>query len=82
VLTVLGFTICLKSDKTIGVLFIFFLSAIGYGVFLEIMQAHYFSNRSSDWKDMVANTFGSCMAWLVLRRMREQHLKLKLPEEK
>jgi VanZ family protein len=40
------------------------LAAVTYGVLLEIMQAKYFSNRSSDWHDVIANSAG-CFAALA-----------------
>lgn len=46
------------STKTIFC--IIFLS-IGYGGLLEIMQATLFSQRSGDWLDFIANSFGCFM---------------------
>lgn len=42
-----------------------------YGISLEIMQAVWFRNRSMDWKDMIANSFGCCVAWLLITKLRK-----------
>jgi VanZ family protein len=44
---------------------------ISYGGLLELMQAKCFSNRSADWQDFAANTFGCLMALAFSRRLRE-----------
>lgn len=41
------------------------LICVAFGGLLEIMQATVFSNRSADWFDFIANTFGCLMAWWV-----------------
>jgi surface polysaccharide O-acyltransferase-like enzyme len=45
--------------------YLYFGLAVLYGGALEIMQATVFSERSADWLDMIANSFGCVMA-LVL----------------
>ncbi len=45
----------------------FFILAILYGLLLEMMQALVFANRSADWLDVLANTFG-CLAAFALRK--------------
>jgi hypothetical protein len=40
-----------------------------YGIVLEVMQATLFRNRSADYRDMVANTFGCLAALWVLKRL-------------
>ncbi len=42
-----------------------------YGILIEVMQATIFINRSYDYLDMLANTLGCLIAWVVL------HFKLK-----
>lgn len=37
------------------------VSAISYGGLLEVMQATVFSQRSGDWLDFIANSFGCLM---------------------
>ncbi len=37
------------------------IACIGYGGLLEIMQAKAFSERSGDWLDFIANSFGCLM---------------------
>jgi VanZ family protein len=47
------------------------LAGICYGGLLEVMQAKCFSNRSADWKDFVANSFGCVVAFLLLGRIQK-----------
>lgn len=47
------------------------LIGICYGGLLEVMQAKCFSNRSADWKDFVANSFGCVVAFLLLGRIQK-----------
>jgi hypothetical protein len=47
-------------------IYLYFILSVMYGGALEIMQATVFSERSADWLDMIANSFGCLMA-LVLR---------------
>lgn len=44
----------------------------GYGILLEVMQATLFRNRSTDYKDMIANTFGCLLALWLLKRLQSQ----------
>jgi TRAP-type uncharacterized transport system fused permease subunit len=50
-------------------LWIFFGLCVLYGIMLEYMQATVFSNRSADWQDMVANSFGALMAFIFNRNL-------------
>lgn len=47
------------------ILYLLFTLSVAYGGALEIMQAKVFSERSADWYDMIANSFG-CVLALVL----------------
>jgi hypothetical protein len=53
-------------------LMFFFLtiSAIAYGCLLEFMQAHYFIDRSADWLDIAANTFGCLLALVFVQKIK------------
>lgn len=44
--------------------YLFFLLSVLYGGALEIMQAKCFNERSADWLDVIANSFGCLMALL------------------
>lgn len=48
-----------------NIFYLFFLLSVLYGGALEIMQAKCFSERSADWQDVIANTFGCLMALLL-----------------
>ena len=70
ILATLTFITALKYKKPTPVLVTCFLMCVAYGALLEFMQATCFSNRSADWKDMVANTFGCVMALLTLKKIK------------
>jgi hypothetical protein len=48
---------------------VFFFLSVLYGGLLEIMQAKVFSQRSADWQDFVANSFGCLMALLFHKKI-------------
>lgn len=48
-----------------NLIYVYFLLAVLYGGALEVMQATVFSDRSADWLDMIANSFGCLMALLL-----------------
>lgn len=66
-------TLCLAGVKAHGqpdyMNVIFALLAIAYGGLLEILQAKVFSQRSGDWLDFIANSFGCLMAILFGRKI-------------
>ncbi|PBQ31470.1 hypothetical protein CNR22_06730 [Sphingobacteriaceae bacterium] len=74
-LTVLMFTLAIKYNRNKNAFIFYFLLAVCYGASLELMQAYWFSNRSADWKDMVANTFGCVVAVLLLKKLRVFYAK-------
>jgi len=59
-----------KSNKlTTYSMIIIILLCVAYGGVLEIMQATVFSNRSGDWLDFIANTFGCVIGlWFFVKR--------------
>jgi VanZ family protein len=70
VLCTLWFITAIKYKKSNFTFTLIFLACVAYGGLLEIMQAKCFSNRSADWQDFVANSFGCLVAVLLLKRMR------------
>ena len=70
ILTSLLFIVAIRYSQKKSVIALYFFLAILYGGSLEIMQWLYFSNRSADWKDMVANSFGCVVALGCLRKLR------------
>ena len=74
-LTELLFTVAIKYNKKTFDFILYFLFAVCYGASLELMQAYCFSNRSADWKDMVANTFGCVVGALLLKKLRVFYAK-------
>jgi hypothetical protein len=65
------FAVVFKYNQPRGMLYVYLFSAILYGVSLELMQAYVFSNRTADWKDIVANSFGCLIALFFLGRIRK-----------
>jgi len=55
--------------------YLYFLFSVMYGGLLEIMQAKVFSERSADWYDMIANSFGCLMALLLNRKIARWVIK-------
>ncbi len=50
------------------------LGCVAYGGMLEVMQATIFSQRSGDWLDFIANSFG-CLMGLWFFTKQKKHLK-------
>jgi VanZ family protein len=48
------------------IIFPAFLIGAVFGIIIEILQATVFTNRSFDYLDMLANTIGCALAWLIL----------------
>ncbi|HQQ94862.1 MAG TPA: VanZ family protein [Bacteroidia bacterium] len=46
--------------------FVYLIAAVSYGILLEVMQARFFSQRSYDPWDMMANSAG-CLLALIFR---------------
>ena len=74
-LTCLWLLVGFKVNKlsVFSVIFIIF-GCVAYGGLLEIMQATVFSQRSGDWFDFMANTFGCLMGWWFFSK-KKGHLK-------
>ena len=58
-LTFLWLLVGFKKNKlSLSFMIFIIIACIGYGGLLEIMQAKVFSERSGDWLDFIANSFG------------------------
>lgn len=53
------------NDQNTNLIYLYFILSVLYGGSLEIMQATVFSERSANWLDMIANSFGCLMALLL-----------------
>jgi len=73
VLTSLSFLTAIKFNLSAFMLTLCVLLSIAYGASLEWMQANYFSNRSADWQDIIANSFGCVIALFFLKKCRKIH---------
>ena len=70
VLSVLLLIFSHKSGYGRSVTGLFVILSIAYGVLMELMQAMYFSERSADWLDVAANSFGSVLALFFMGKIR------------
>lgn len=70
VLCCLCFLIVIKRNQTNALLYIYLLVGICYGALLEFMQANYFSERSADWQDIVANSTGCLLSLTALNKLK------------
>lgn len=52
-----------------------FLIGTAYGILIEILQATVFPNRTFDYLDMLANTIGCGLAWLILNGYLKRKMK-------
>lgn len=60
----------LQKVNTVSVSLVI-ISCVSYGGLLEIMQATLFSQRSADWLDFIANSFGCLMGLLFYMRKKD-----------
>ncbi len=58
-----------KKQATKLQMLLIVLLCVLYGGSLELMQATVFTNRSADWNDVIANTFGCLLALPLLRQL-------------
>lgn len=75
ILTSLLLLVAVKQGRVKQMIFVYLLISISYGALLELMQAYCFSNRSADWKDIIANSFGCVMALLFLKKIRGLYMQ-------
>jgi hypothetical protein len=70
ILTCLWLIYAYRAGKlTTAVILLILLFCIAYGGLLEIMQATVLSQRSADWLDFIANSFGCAMGtWFFFKK--------------
>ncbi len=68
-LTFLWLLVGVKKNKlSLSFMIFIIIACIGYGGLLEMMQATVFSQRSGDWLDFIANSFGCLMGLWFFRK--------------
>lgn len=68
-LTFLWLLVGFKKNKlSLSFMIFIIIACIGYGGLLEMMQATVFSQRSGDWLDFIANSFGCLMGLWFFRK--------------
>ena len=55
-------------------LVIVFLASVAYGGLIELLQATCFINRSGNWQDFIADTFGCLIAVLSFKKIKTYFL--------
>jgi VanZ family protein len=70
ILNSLLFLVAIKYRKSITTALFYFVICILYGLLLEFMQARIFSDRSADWLDVIANTFGCLVAAIFYKKLK------------
>lgn len=66
-----------NQKSNFKIIFPAFLIGTLFGIIIEILQATVFVNRSFDYLDMVANTIGCALAWLILHFIfKSNHSKI------
>lgn len=63
------------NNQSKNLFVLYFSLSVMYGGALEIMQATLFSERSADWYDMIANSFGCLMAFLLTKKFNRLFIK-------
>lgn len=71
VLCTLFFLYVIQRNKTFNYVVIFTLLGILYGAALEWMQATFFIDRTADWLDIVANSFGCLIAFSLFKKLKQ-----------
>ena len=67
--SLLGISV-VSHQQTKNLFYFYFILSVMYGGLLEIMQAKVFSERSADWYDMIANSFGCVIALLLHQKIK------------
>jgi len=70
VLIALFFMVNIKHKQKKALIYLYVVLGVFYGMALEWMQANLFSNRSADWQDIIANTFGCLIALLAYKKIK------------
>jgi VanZ family protein len=77
-LTFLWLLVGFKKNKlSLSFMIFIIIACIGYGGLLEIMQAKAFSERSGDWLDFIANSFGCLMGLWFFSKQKFRLLLIK-----
>ncbi len=78
VLSALWFSFIISKQKISNkYIIVVLIGCISYGGLLEIMQAKIFSQRSGDWFDFIANSFGCLLALFVFKNKKLFYINIK-----
>ncbi|MCE3227608.1 MAG: VanZ family protein [Bacteroidetes bacterium] len=78
ILSMFLLSIAIKKNLNNLVVGICFFLSVVYGGALEIMQAYFFSNRSADWQDFIANSFGCVVALALFGKLKRKFQNLDI----
>ena len=77
-LTFLWLLVGFKKNKlSLSFMIFIIIACIGYGGLLEVMQAKVFSERSGDWLDFIANSFGCLIGVWFFSKQKFRLLLIK-----
>ncbi len=71
ILSALLIVVALRYGQHHGFTFFYVAISVLYGMLMELMQAYFFSNRTADWMDVVANSAGCLIALMLQKRIRQ-----------
>ena len=77
--TLAYFVLCflwLVSIKKKGMKFVVIIAVVLYGILLEVLQSVLTDYRTFDYMDMLANIFGTLLAFIAYRYIEKKHFKL------
>lgn len=69
ILCTLLFFVALKREQNKTYKVFYFFASVTYGMLMEFMQAKFFSNRTADWDDVIANSAGCLMAAVFFKKL-------------
>ena len=77
ILTCLWLLVGFKINKlSVSFMIFIIITCIAYGGLLEVMQATVFSQRSGDWLDFIANSFGCLMGLWFFSKQKKRLINL------
>jgi glycopeptide antibiotics resistance protein len=70
--------IVFRNEQKTRKLAIVIAALILFGIIIEVLQANLTDYRTFDWWDVVSNTIGICLAFILFRTNKNKLRKLKL----
>jgi VanZ family protein len=71
ILSALLIVVAITYHQNSRLMLLYVVFSMMYGMLMELMQAWYFSNRSADWMDVIANSLGCVVAFMVKKKISQ-----------